>query len=254
MSPPKNRFQDFFDDERYVALKNHLYNYLIRKREIEKYVSNNAGGPILEVGSGLSPMVTRIGQVVFMDLSFSALQELKNRQKNGWFVVADGTRLPFKDASFSQAVCSEVLEHLRDDISALREIARVMQPSGALVLTFPHRHFYYAADDRFVRHVRRYELSEMMDRLREVGLKPVLVRKVLGPLEKITMLLAVHLYVMIQARRGRDRQLTVQESLPRVMISVLKWSSRIYGILAWLDAKLMPRGLATVLLVKAIKH
>jgi len=253
MPASQNRFQDFFDDERYVALKNHLYNYLIRKRDIRRYVSNNDLGPILEVGSGLSPMVTHKSRVVFTDLSLTALQELRRQLKNGWFVVADGTRLPFKDRSFSQAVCSEVLEHLHDDLSALREIARTMQPSGALVLTFPHRHFYYAADDRFVRHLRRYELSEMLDRLEEVGLKPVLVRKVLGPLEKITMLLAVHLYAMIRARGGQDRKPTVQRPLPDAIISVLKWMSRIYGIFVWLDARMMPRALAAVLLVKATK-
>lgn len=30
----KNRFDDFFSEERYLLLKNHLYNYLLRRRAI----------------------------------------------------------------------------------------------------------------------------------------------------------------------------------------------------------------------------
>ncbi len=41
-------------------------------------------------------------------------------------------RLPFKYDVFSHTVCSEVLEHLEDDLEALKEIARVMRPLGRL--------------------------------------------------------------------------------------------------------------------------
>lgn len=254
MPTPKNRFQDFFDDHRYVALKNHLYNYLLRKRDIEKFIEKTGGEPILEVGSGLSPMITHINPVIYMDLSLSALQELRLKQNNGWFVVADVTSLPFKDRSFSQVVCSEVLEHLRDDVLALREIVQVMKPSGTLVLTFPHRRFYYAADDRFVRHLRRYELTEMSDRLKKVGLDPADVRKVLGPLEKLTMLFTVYFYIRLQKLAIKDCKTSCRKPLPAVIISILKWSNHIYSALVWLDARIMPRSLSTVLLIKAVKR
>lgn len=54
-------------------------------------------------------------------------------------VVADGTRLPFAEASLS-AVCSvETLEHIDDDAAFLREIARVLRPGGTAAITTPNR-------------------------------------------------------------------------------------------------------------------
>ncbi|WP_051340789.1 class I SAM-dependent methyltransferase [Azospirillum halopraeferens] len=52
-------------------------------------------------------------------------------------VQADLTDLPFPDAAFDMVVSSHVLEHVPDDRAALREIARVLKPSGRAVLMFP---------------------------------------------------------------------------------------------------------------------
>ncbi len=166
-----NRFEEFFADRTYVGLKNHLYNYRLRRQAISRYLGVEGEGYLLEVGSGLSPMVTGSRRAVYSDLSFSALKVLHKAQPRGLFVVADATALPFKTASFSQVVCSEVLEHLPDDREALRQMAQVLQPAGELLLTFPHRHCYFACDDRYVHHYRRYERDEMEAMLNGVGLQ-----------------------------------------------------------------------------------
>jgi ubiquinone/menaquinone biosynthesis C-methylase UbiE len=49
-------------------------------------------------------------------------------------VAADLTRLPYADASFDAVVCGWVLEHLPDPRPGLRELARVLRPSGKLLL------------------------------------------------------------------------------------------------------------------------
>jgi SAM-dependent methyltransferase len=50
-------------------------------------------------------------------------------------VKADITHLPFPDDSFDVILCSHVLEHVPDDRRAMRELFRVLRPSGwALVL------------------------------------------------------------------------------------------------------------------------
>ncbi len=54
------------------------------------------------------------------------------------FVVADGQRLPFADASFDRIICTETLEHVADAHMALRELARVLRPGGRLALSVPH--------------------------------------------------------------------------------------------------------------------
>ncbi len=41
-----NRFADFFKEGKYVTLKNHLYNYLLRKRAIEKCLQQESPASI----------------------------------------------------------------------------------------------------------------------------------------------------------------------------------------------------------------
>jgi SAM-dependent methyltransferase len=253
-SSANNPFQDFFEDHRYVILKNYLYNYILRRRAVEKVLVEEPQKLMLEVGSGLSPVMTPHCRIVYSDLSLTALQAVKHFQEKGWYVVADALKLPFKSGVFTQAISSEVLEHLADDRAALRELARVMAPSGHLVVTFPHRRFYFANDDRFVGHFRRYELSEMGDRLKEAGLRPVLIHKVLGPLEKATMCFAVFSFSMIQRfypkREGKDPSSKAMS----IFVAFFKWTNCLYAGLVWLDAKIMPRTLSAVLLIKAEKE
>jgi len=45
--------------------------------------------------------------------------------------------LPFGDRSYDFVLCNHVLEHVPDDHAALRELARVLRPSGVAVLTVP---------------------------------------------------------------------------------------------------------------------
>jgi len=46
--------------------------------------------------------------------------------------------LPFDDASFDYVTCVEGLEHLENPFQAIRELARVLRPGGALVLSMPN--------------------------------------------------------------------------------------------------------------------
>jgi SAM-dependent methyltransferase len=45
--------------------------------------------------------------------------------------------LPFADRTYDLIVCNHVLEHLPDDAAALRELARVVTPNGAVLITVP---------------------------------------------------------------------------------------------------------------------
>ena len=144
--PDNNRFQDFFEEDRYILLKNYLYNYLLRKSAVEKSLQKEDITLALEIGSGISPVMTRTNRIIYSDLSFGALQILKRSHENQRYVVADGMNLPFKPGVFSHTICSEVLEHLQDDRKALNELSRVMSPSGRLIVTVPHRKLYFSND------------------------------------------------------------------------------------------------------------
>jgi len=250
-----NRFQEFFREEKYVLLKNYLYNYLLRKMAVEKNLKKEKAELILEVGSGISPVMTKTHHIIYTDLSFAAIQVLRQTHEKGLHVVADGTKLPFQVDVFSHAICSEVLEHIRDDRAAIQELARVIKPKGHLVITFPHRKFYFSIDDRFVKHYRRYEISEMENKLRECGLKPFYLQKILGPLEKATMCVVVICFSLLQKiiprKYKKENVKKVQtKRIMKIVSFLFKWANLSYMWFVWLDAKIMPRNFSTVLLMK----
>jgi SAM-dependent methyltransferase len=250
---PANRFEDFFADDSYVRLKNLLYNYLLRKKAVNRSLRGLERGPILEVGSGLSPMVTDTDRVTYSELSFAALRTLKMSRGRGCFVVADALHLPFRSEAFSQVVCSEVLEHLPDDRTALAEMAGVLRPGGSLILTVPHRQGYFAVDDRFVHHLRRYEIASLEQMLRATGLIPREIRKVLGPLEKLLMMAVTAILSRRHSSTGPGRAAVRFAGLPPVPF-LFKWFNRLLLGVVWLDARWSPRLLASVLLIRSVKE
>ena len=51
---------------------------------------------------------------------------------------ADATNLQFKDANFDMVIANHILEHIPEDIVAMKEMYRVLQPSGVAILQVPY--------------------------------------------------------------------------------------------------------------------
>jgi SAM-dependent methyltransferase len=90
--------------------------------------------------------------------------------------------LPFEDNSFFAVVIADVLEHLPDPVSMLRDIRRVLQPNGTLVLCMPLRTSAFkrasAAANRLSRgQLNRAYYSGKDDELDEMG-RPIMYRAV----------------------------------------------------------------------------
>jgi SAM-dependent methyltransferase len=52
-------------------------------------------------------------------------------------VKMDIHQIPFEENRFDVVLCNHVLEHVRDDIQAMREIKRVLKPGGFAILQVP---------------------------------------------------------------------------------------------------------------------
>lgn len=94
----------------------------------------------------------------------------------------DLTSLPFADDSFDLIICLHVLEHIQDDRKAIRELRRVLKPTGAAVIQVPMFDIPETIEDPKVTtpegrlkafgqedHVRKVG-RDYWDRLRECGL------------------------------------------------------------------------------------
>lgn len=76
------------------------------------------------------------------------LEERFQNMKNVEYVTADLdprivmeqvdiTNIPFKSESFDMVICSYVLEHVDDDLTAMKELRRITRPSGTVIVMVP---------------------------------------------------------------------------------------------------------------------
>jgi SAM-dependent methyltransferase len=127
---------------------------------------------ILEIGCSGGLLMEQLrregfGQVQGIDISEAAI-ELCGR-KGLSAQVMDAQRPTLPDASFDFVIASDVLEHLADDIGALREWRRILKPGGSLLVFVPAFMFLWTAHDVANRHHRRYRAPELNDRMRAAG-------------------------------------------------------------------------------------
>jgi SAM-dependent methyltransferase len=112
------------------------------------------------------------------------LSLMAKEQKGRWLVAqADITRLPFTDGSFDVVICSEVLEHIEDNKTAVAELVRVLKPEGDLVVTVPRfwpERICWAISRTYQRepggHIRIYQKQELVDLLEAAGTRCRLIR------------------------------------------------------------------------------
>jgi SAM-dependent methyltransferase len=74
------------------------------------------------------------------------------------------------EGSYSATVAYNVLEHIPDDVAALRGFARLLRPGGAVVLIVPAFEFAMGRFDHAVGHQRRYRVAGLRAALEEAGL------------------------------------------------------------------------------------
>ena len=70
---------------------------------------------------------------------------------------------------FSTIVCSNVLEHLADDVEVLRRFHRVLEPRGKVVLQVPAIQWLYGSIDEVDQHHRRYSRKQLRSALELAG-------------------------------------------------------------------------------------
>ena len=96
-------------------------------------------------------------------LAFRQIEDDEN------LVCARSEELAFTSNSFDAIVAGDVLQSVADDLSALREMRRVLKEGGLLCLTVPAYSFLWGEDDEARGHHRRYTVSELRRKLTTCG-------------------------------------------------------------------------------------
>ena len=90
---------------------------------------------------------------------------------------SDIEKLPFKNASFDLVICSEVMEHIKEEQTALQELVRVLKPGGTLAITVPRywpEKLCWALSQEYCNspggHIRIYRGTQLMEQVRHQGM------------------------------------------------------------------------------------
>jgi SAM-dependent methyltransferase len=136
------------------------------------------GPRVLEIGAGHGEMTQRLvrdHEVTATDLSPRCVEELRTK-----FAGEPRVRVEQADAGsldpgvqYDSAILVNVLEHIEDDVGALRDIGERLRPGGRIVIFVPAFEGLYSEFDRKVGHRRRYRRSHLAEVVDRAGLDVV---------------------------------------------------------------------------------
>lgn len=105
-------------------------------------------GLLLDVACGLGYMLDmaeeRGARAIGVDISWVALTKSKAERNARRVVLGNGERLPWPDNTFDYITCLGSLEHFIHPEKGVREIARVLKPSGKAAISLPNSHHLLA--------------------------------------------------------------------------------------------------------------
>lgn len=153
----------------------HLGRLEIIRTYVKKAVGKKKPVDILNVGCGTGgtiDMLEEFGKVENVDISDDAIAFMKKLGYNK-ITKVDGINLPYKDKTYDVVGAFDVLEHIDDQVGALKEWRRIIKDDGAIIITVPAYQWLWSEHDVSLHHHRRYTVKSLMEAAARAGLKPV---------------------------------------------------------------------------------
>ena len=155
------------DMKKYGPFSRHL------RRLIKSLIHSLTFESVLDVGCGQGSLLAEL-QAEFphikaygIDFSSSAVELAQSRLPQGEFKTLDITK-EFLEKTFDLVICTEVLEHISDDLAVMKNLAR-MTEKYLLISTPQGRIRRFEAAE--VGHVRNYAYGELVHKLERCGFR-----------------------------------------------------------------------------------
>lgn len=145
-----------------------------RERICSSFIETSIKGKTLNIGAG---EVLWIENGIFLnnpnfissDIDKENLGE-KNLAKNK--ILVDATKIPFNDGELSQVIMLDVLEHIKEDGLALKEVSRVLKKGGIFIICVPADTILsYLNPVRYIQHERHYTIKKITSLLKKHNFK-----------------------------------------------------------------------------------
>jgi glycosyltransferase involved in cell wall biosynthesis len=142
---------------------------------IRPYVGRN----VLEIGAGMGNLTRQLlpgrRRYVATDIDHEHLDRLSNRlsHRPRLEIAELNAAMPQDHAPFEgqmdTVICLNVLEHIEDDLEALRNIRSMLEEGGRAVILVPCGQSIYNSLDEELGHFRRYSEDQLQERMTAAG-------------------------------------------------------------------------------------
>jgi ubiquinone/menaquinone biosynthesis C-methylase UbiE len=170
-------------------MKEAFFESFLRNRRLTRvlpYIRNYGDCRLLDIGCGWNyALLQAVEPYIFRGhgLDFKVPELQRGRLFVQQFNIND--KLPFADDEFDVVTMLAVLEHLAEPRAVLREVRRVLQPQGKLLLTVPSHlakpvleflafRLGLVSADEIRDHKRYFNRTDLVEILSEAGLQIVL--------------------------------------------------------------------------------
>jgi SAM-dependent methyltransferase len=141
------------------------------------------GRRVCEVGAGIGNMSALIAasgpeQLVLTDLDPAYRDILQSRFADSPDVAIEHLQLPdpsarsrFEGYQLDTVIALNVIEHIREDVEALRSMAGMLQPGGRAIVLVPALQQLFGTLDRELGHARRYTRQSLTRQMNQAGFR-----------------------------------------------------------------------------------
>lgn len=141
------------------------------------------GEHILEIGAGIGNLTSNLvprRKYWASDINPQYLDRLKKLKQTRPYLQVQFTDASagetYPEEQFDTVICLNVVEHLEDDVKALRNIRRSLEKNGRAIILVPNGPGLYGSLDRVLGHYRRYTRQQLQEVCEQAGFR---VEKVL---------------------------------------------------------------------------
>jgi len=122
-------------------------------------------GDLLEIGCGegrgVEILAPKVATYTAVDKIKEVVQQLSENFPNDSFIQSNIPPLPFENASFDTVVSFQVIEHIKDDLTYLQEIVRVLKPGGKAYISTPNIKMTLSRNPWHIREYTTEQLTQL---------------------------------------------------------------------------------------------
>lgn len=130
------------------------------------------GIKVLDIGAGIGTFAMRLNSAGYDVLCFEPdSKQSEIIKSNGLPVMRSLDEIETASLDFIYSL--NVLEHIEDDLGALRRWYSLLKPGGRMLVYVPAFQLLYSSMDKKVGHFRRYNKNELIEKSTTAGFKVV---------------------------------------------------------------------------------